>query len=95
MVSSGGMIMSTSNFNLRNIAPDVMLVLKQEAAKQNTSVNSLILKFIDHELNIKHQVKKNSYHDLDNLAGTWTEKDKKAFEQRIKSFEQIDQDLWA
>lgn len=86
--------MSTTNFNLRNIVPDVMSLLKTEAKKQKISVNSLILQIIERGLGITHQTKKNMFHDLDYLAGTWSDKDKKTFEDHTKSFEKIDKEFW-
>lgn len=87
--------MSTSNFNLRNIAPDVMSLLKKEAIKQKISINSLILRTIEKGLGIVHQTKKNVFHDLDYLAGGWTDKEKKLFDENTKSFERIDTELWS
>lgn len=87
--------MTALNFNLRNISPDVMVLLKKEAAKQNVSVNSLILQTIERELGVSRQTKKAVFHDLDRLAGTWSDKDKKTFDERIKPFETIDQELWS
>jgi hypothetical protein len=86
--------MSTSNFNLRNVAPDVMSLLKKEATKQKISVNSLILLIIERGLGVAPQTKKNVFHDLDYLAGTWSDKDKKTFDDGTKSFEKIDKELW-
>lgn len=86
--------MAMSNFNLRNVAPGVMSLLKKEAAKQKISVNSLILLTLERDLGIAHQTKKKVFHDLDYLAGTWSDKDKKAFDDNVKSFEKIDKDLW-
>jgi len=82
------------NFNLRNVPEAVMILLKKEAAKQNVSVNSLILKSIENSFHIAKPQKKIIHHDLDHLAGTWTEKDKKDFDDKTKSFERIDQELW-
>lgn len=87
--------MPASNFNLRNIAPDVMALLKKEASKQNLSVNSLILQSIEQRLGISQKAKKPIYHDLDSLAGTWSESDKKAFDKNIEPFEKIDEELWS
>lgn len=87
--------MPTSSFNLRNITPHVLLTLKKEAAKQKTSVNSLILKFIEQNLGIVCAKKQLIFHDLDYLAGTWSDKDKKEFEDNTKLFEGIDEDLWS
>lgn len=86
--------MQTSNFNLRNVPPDVMSLLKKKAKKQKISINSLILLVIERGLGIAHQTKKNVFHDLDDLAGTWSEKDKKNFDDNIKSFEKVDKELW-
>jgi hypothetical protein len=86
--------MTTSNFNLRNVAPNVMSLLKKEATRQKISVNSLILLIVERGLGIARQTKKNVFHDLDYLAGTWSDKDKRTFDDSIKSFEKIDEDLW-
>jgi hypothetical protein len=86
--------MSTANFNLRNIASNVMSMLKKKATQQKISVNSLIVQIIEQGLGIAHPTKKVIFHDLDHLAGTWSDKDKKVFEDNIKSFEKIDKDLW-
>jgi hypothetical protein len=87
--------MPVSSFNLRNIAPNVLLSLKKEAAKQKISINSLILQIIEQRLGIVCVKKHMIYHDLDYLAGTWNDKDKKSFDENIKSFENIDQELWS
>lgn len=86
--------MSTSSFHLRNVSPKLMSFLKKEAAKQKISVNSLILHIIEHGIGIARPTKKNVYHDLDHLAGTWSIEDSKTFDAHIKPFENIDQDLW-
>lgn len=84
--------MSTSNFNLRGIPPEVMILLKKEAKKLHTSVNTLVLKMIEKGLGFAYA--KTIHHDLDHLAGTWTSKEEKAFKKNTQSFEQIDKELW-
>ena len=86
--------MATTNFNLRNISQDMMSLLKKEAAEQKISVNSLILQTLEREVGISWRTKKTIFHDLDDLAGTWSDKDKKNFDEKIKSFEAIDKELW-
>ncbi len=34
------------------------------------------------------------HHDLDTLAGTWSEEDELAFRNATRSFEAIDEDMW-
>lgn len=35
-----------------------------------------------------------TYHDLDALAGTWTEDDVRSFDAAVADFARVDQDLW-
>jgi hypothetical protein len=37
---------------------------------------------------------KHKFHDLDYLAGTWSEEEYKNFEEFIKCFRKIDPELW-
>lgn len=85
--------MSASNFNLRGIPSEVMTMLKKEAKRLHTSINVLILKMIERGLGFSCE--KRTYHDLDHLAGTWSEEDAKNFRENTKYFEQIDEDLWS
>ncbi len=84
--------MSASNFNLRGIPSDVMILLKREAKRLRTSVNLLVLQMIEQGLGLAR--KKVVYHDLDHLAGSWSAEDEKTFKKNTRSFEQIDEDLW-
>lgn len=86
--------MSTSSFHLRNMTPEMMSLLKKEAGSQNISVNTLILQIIGEGIGTKRPTKKTVYNDLDHLAGTWSQKDQKAFEENVKPFEAIEKDLW-
>lgn len=87
--------MSTSNFNLRNIPDNVMGLLKKKSAKQKISTNSLILQIIEQSLGVIQQpTKKTVFHDLDHLAGTWNKQDEQEFNENIKLFGDIDEDLW-
>jgi len=86
--------MTASNFNLRNITPNVMSSLKRKALKQKISINSLILHIIEEDLDLAPKAKQ-IFHDLDHLAGTWSYKEKEAFDDNIKPFETIDKEFWA
>lgn len=86
--------MTTTNFNLRGIPGEVMLMLKQEAKKQRISINSALLDLIQKSLGYCFQSKTHAYHELDKLAGTWSKADAKAFAEDTKFFEKIDKELW-
>ena len=85
--------MAASNFNLRGIPSEVMVLLKREAKRLQTSVNILILKMIERGLGFTCE--KPVYHDLDHLAGSWSSAEEKTFEENTQYFEQIDKELWS
>jgi len=84
--------MSASNFNLRGVPTEVMELLKREAKKLRTSVNSLVLKMIEQGLGITCE--KIAHHDLDHLANSWSAADEKVFKENTLLFEKIDEELW-
>jgi hypothetical protein len=84
--------MSTSNFNLRGIPSEIMILLKKEAKRRHTSVNALVLKMVERGLGFSYE--KPIYRDLDHLAGSWSATEEKVFKESTKSFEQIDKELW-
>lgn len=84
--------MSVSNFNLRGIPSDVMMLLKKEAKRLHISVNSLVLKMIESSLGLTYE--KPMHHDLDHLSGSWSAKEAEEFKNNTLSFDQIDKELW-
>lgn len=87
--------MRSTNFNLRGVPTEVMITLKREAHKQQISVNLLILKLIQTGIGHAPEVRRQVFHDLDKLAGTWSVNEAKDFEKNVKDFEKIDRDLWS
>lgn len=85
--------MSAMNFNLRGIPSEVMDLLKQEAKRLHTSVNALILTIVERGVGFSRA--RTTFHDLDDLAGGWSDDDVKTFEKNTKFFEQIDEDIWS
>jgi hypothetical protein len=85
--------MTTSNFNLRGIQPEIMSLLRREAKEQNISMNFLILKLVEQGIGYSHK-KRTVHHELDGLSGTWSIHESKEFEKNSKFFEQIDKEFW-
>jgi len=63
----------------------------QRGVDKETFVVELIQRGIDLEQR-KGQLP--TYHDLDALAGTWSEEDAAEFDRATASFRQIDEELW-
>lgn len=87
--------MPTTNFNVRGVSLEAMNHLKQEAKKQQTSVNVLMVGLIEQGAGCARQIKQHRYYDLDSLAGTWSPKDADEFRKNTAHFEKVDQGLWA
>jgi len=81
--------------SLRGIDDEVAHRLKDEAQRQGTSVNSLILQLVRKGVGLQATVPRRPvYHDLDSLAGTWNAEEASAFLDSISDFEQVDPGLW-
>ena len=79
---------------LRGIDERMAGALKEQAQKENTSVNAVTLKIIKKFLGLEKKKRKILYDDLDHLAGTWSVQDAAEFEQATAPFESVDQDIW-
>ena len=79
---------------LRGIDDDLSLALKKAAKREGISVNKKILILLQEALGFKKKNRQLVHHDLDHLAGTWSPEDSKDFNEKTKSFNQIDPDLW-
>lgn len=77
---------------------DIFNSLKKIASKNGVTpeqwVSEQVLKN-DAEINIKRIDESDVvFHDLDYLAGTWTDKDAEEFEQATSDFNKIEERLW-
>jgi len=67
----------------------------QEAEQRGMSVEMFVLQLIQKGISLERQeAQPQAYHDLDSLAGTWTEEQAAEFLKTIIDFEQIDEKLW-
>lgn len=84
-----------ANVSLRGVDEKTAKRLKAEARRRGISVNALILQFVRQGVGLeKTEGRKEAYHDLDALAGTWDEDETSAFLKSLSDFEQVDQALW-
>jgi hypothetical protein len=73
-------------------------LLKQEARRRSVDVNTLAREVLRHGVpppegqGASHAT--TLHHDLDDLAGTWSEADAWAFEAAVEGFGRIDRKLW-
>ena len=81
---------------LRNLPPDVARTVQQRAKQKKTSVvNKAVIELLEESSGGKAKKKAPiRYHDLDHLAGTWTNEEAAAFDKLIAEQRTIDPDLW-
>ena len=69
--------------------------LEQKARQQELSLEALIRKLLQ-QMSVEGppQSKARAYHDLDELASTWSKEETAAFMNSIADFEKIEEDIW-
>ena len=80
--------------SLRGIDDEMAEALNKEAKRANASLNATLLNLIRESIGLKKKRWTRVYTDLDDLAGTWSEKDEKEFKESTSAFSRIDEDLW-
>lgn len=81
-------------FSLRGIDGELEDALKKEARRTGTSINKTLINLIRESIGLAKKKRTRVYHDLDELAGTWSEKDEQEFKKKTQVFNRIDKELW-
>jgi hypothetical protein len=68
--------------------------LEQESQQRGTSINGLIVEAIRAFLGVPLRGRGGVHHDLDHLAGTWSEADAREFAEAVQGFAAIDGEMW-
>ena len=79
---------------IRGIDEQIEKTLRAAAHDNGDSINSTLLKLIRRGLGLEKRHPYEEFHDLDNLAGTWTAADEDEFMVVQEGFSVIDNDLW-
>lgn len=89
------MFASMANLSIRGLDDKALAALKRRAAKEDSSVNLLVLRFIEQGLGLRRATPALTRHDdLDALAGTWRTQDANEFEHATAPFAKVDPTLW-
>jgi hypothetical protein len=80
---------------VRNLDDRVAKRLREEARRNDTSVNGLVVRMISENIGrTKMRKRGRVYRDLDRLAGTWSRAEARAVERGIRAQRSVDPDLW-
>ena len=79
---------------LRGIDEELEQELHTLAERWSCSVNAAILRLLRQATGLTQKKFGHRYHDLDDLAGTWSEEEKREFDEAIAPLSRIDEKLW-
>lgn len=84
-----------TNLSIRGLDDKALAALKRRAAKEEASVNTLVVRLIEQGLGLRRTRTALTRHDdLDALAGSWRKQDADTFERATAPFAKIDAELW-
>jgi plasmid stability protein len=80
---------------LRSIPDEVKKMVRKEAERKGVSVNKAIIDLLELSVGTKAPEKKKRvmYHDLDHLAGIWSQKEYASFDKTLKTQRKVDAEL--
>lgn len=79
---------------IRGVDPELDHVIKSKARQENLSVNQWILQALKKVTGTGKDPVFKKHHDLDALAGGWSEEDARLFQKNTEIFERIDEEVW-
>jgi hypothetical protein len=69
--------------------------IEDQAAQRGVDKETILLELIRRGLDLEQEKSElPRYHDLDSLAGTWSEEEAAAFDRATASLRQVDEELW-
>jgi len=79
---------------VRNLPPAVARAVKEKARKEKLSLNKAVLRLLEEATGNVDRGKGLLHHDLDHLAGTWSEAEYQEFMKSLHEQRRIDPEMW-
>lgn len=79
---------------LRGIDDELARGLEEVAQQGRDSMNSVILRLLRDRLGLTKPKFREVHHDMDDLAGTWTQEEANEFDDVVRDFSHIDEEMW-
>ena len=77
---------------IRNVSADLAAALEEEKSRRGLSLNRTVLALMQEALGVSDEAERSN--GLRRLAGTWTEAEFLEFEEAVRPFREIDEELW-
>lgn len=79
---------------VRNIPPGVAKAVREKARKEGLSLNRAVVSLLEEAAGVTPRGKPAVHHDLDHLAGTWSQAEYDEFMASLRDQRQIDAEMW-
>lgn len=80
---------------LRNLPSELARIIRKKADEQHASLNKVVIGLLEQSVGVRGKSGETAlYHDLDALAGSWTQQETAAFNKALAKQRTIDPDLW-
>ena len=80
---------------LRNIPSEVALLIETRRQQSGLSLNKTVIRLLEESLCVSGSPgSPKRYRDLDDLAGTWTGKEAREFDEILAEQRRIDPEMW-
>ena len=81
-----------NSITLRNLPPEVLRLIEQVAEDKRVSANKAVISLLEQKTSARNR--KAVYHDLDELAGSWSKSEAAAFDRHLERQRGLDEGLW-
>ncbi len=79
---------------LRNIPPNLSRRIERKAKEKGSSMNRTVIQILEDALGTSKKRAAELHHDLDHLAGSWSEDEAAEFNEDLAAQRRIDPELW-
>lgn len=83
---------AVSHLSVRNVPRELILALQAEQRRQGTSLNRTVIDVLTRGLGLDRPPPRTN--GLERLAGGWSPAEHERFEEAMRPFGQIDEELW-
>jgi hypothetical protein len=82
-----------TTMSIRGLDPKELARLKRQAKREGSSLNSLVLRLVQGNAAARDKARQ-TYDDLDALAGTWSAQQARQFDQATAPFSEFGPAVW-
>lgn len=79
---------------LRNLPDAVTRLIRRKAATEGISLNRAVIKVLEERFGVGAPLPEPRHHELDELAGSWSDEEAQAFDHALAAQRAIDPELW-